>query len=132
ARLEQEWMALFAQDEIALGERWTLIAGMRVEHNDYTGSEVLPNLRLAWRPHAEQLWWGALSRAVRAPSRLDVDAFIPGSPPFLLDGGPRVRAEVADALELGWRGQIGDAMSLSATAFYTRYDHLRTQEVDPS
>ncbi len=132
ARLEQQWMALFAQDEISLSDELSLIAGVRFEHNDYSQSEMLPNLRLAWRPGTNQMWWAAASRGVRAPSRLDVDAYIPGTPPFLLDGGPRVRAEVADVIELGWRGQLGDAVSLSATAFHTRYDHLRTQEVDPS
>lgn len=132
ARLEQRWIAVFAQDEIALGEHWTLIAGLRAEHNDYTDSELLPNLRLAWRPDETQLWWAAVSRGVRAPSRLDVDAFIPGTPPFLLDGGARVRAEIADVVELGWRRQFQDWVTLSATAFYTRYDHLRTQEIAPS
>lgn len=132
AQLQQKWVAMYLQDDVSLGERAELVAGLRVEHNDYTGVEVLPNLRLAWRPTDRQLVWAAASRAVRAPSRLDVDAYIPGTPPYLLDGGQRVRAEVADVLELGWRGQLGDDVSLSATAFHTRYDHLRTQEVDPS
>ena len=132
AREQQKWVALHVQDDIRLGEASTLTAGVRLEHNDYTGTEVLPNLRWSWKASENQLLWAAVSRAVRAPSRLDVDAYIPGQPPYLLDGGRGVRAEVADVVELGWRGRIGDSVSLSATAFHTRYDHLRTQEIDPS
>jgi iron complex outermembrane receptor protein len=68
---------------------------------------------------------------VRAPSRLDVDAFVPGTPPFLLAGGPRVRSEVARVFELGYRGQVGQGLSYSVTAFRNLYDHLRTQDLTP-
>ena len=65
---------------------------------------------------------------MRAPSRLDRDAFVPGQPPFLLTGGPDVRSEVAKVFELGYRGQPWRSASYSLTAFHADYDHLRTQE----
>ena len=34
--------------------------------------------------------------------------------------------------ELGYRGRPTPRLSLSVTAFHTDYDHLRTQEIDPS
>jgi iron complex outermembrane receptor protein len=77
-RLHQTWGALFAQDEITLLPEWRLTLGARVERNPYTGSEFLPSLRLAWKARPEHLLWGALSRTVRAPSRLDRDTFVPG------------------------------------------------------
>ncbi len=132
ARLNQAWTSLFAQDEIALAEGLRLTLGTRVERNDYTGSEVLPNVRLAWQPAPGQLWWASAARTVRAPSRLDRDAYVPAQPPFLLGGGPGFRAETADVLELGYRGQPLAALTLSATLFHGDYDHLRTQELAPS
>jgi iron complex outermembrane receptor protein len=129
ARDTQTWASLFAQDEITLRENLRLIAGARYERNPYTGTELLPTLRLSWRVSPAHSLWAAWSRTVRAPSRLDVDAFIPGAPPFLLAGGPRVRAEVARVLELGYRGQVGQDLSYSVTAFRNLYDHLRTQDV---
>ncbi|HEV6965596.1 TonB-dependent receptor [Roseateles sp.] len=131
-RLNQAWTSLFAQDEIALGRDLHLTVGARVERNDYTGSEFLPNLRLAWKPARNHLWWASAARTVRAPSRLDRDAYIPAQPPYLLDGGPGFRAETADVLELGYRGQPLPALTLSATAFHGDYDHLRTQELASS
>jgi iron complex outermembrane receptor protein len=132
AREQQTWSSLFAQDEIALRPDLSLILGARIERNDYTGSEFLPTARLSWRLSPRHALWTALSRTVRAPTRLDVDAYIPGRPPYLLRGGPRVRAEVARVAEAGYRGQPLPGLSTSVTVFHNRYDHLRTQEIDPT
>ena len=132
AREEQTWASLFAQDEIALRPDLSLTLGARVERNDYTGTEFLPTARLSWRVDPRHALWTAVSRTVRAPTRLDVDAFIPGRPPYILRGGPAVRSEVAKVFELGYRGQPLPGLSYSVTAFHNEYDHLRTQEIDPT
>lgn len=132
ANLNQSWASLFAQDEVTLDEHLRLTVGGRVERNDYTGNEFLPNARLAWKLSPTQLLWAAASRTVRAPSRLDNDAFIPGVPPFLLRGGMDIRSEVAKAFEIGYRAQPSADLQYSVTAFHTVYDDLRTQEIAPS
>jgi len=130
--LSQRWSSIFAQDEVALGADLRLIAGARLERNDYTGTEVLPNVRVAWKPAPDHLAWAAASRTVRAPSRLDRDAFVPSQPPFLLAGGPNVPSEVARVFEAGYRGQPWHAISYSVTAYHSDFDRLHTQEIDPS
>ncbi len=127
----QAWASLFAQDEIALRDDLRLTGGARYERNPYTGGEFLPTLRLSWRLSPLHSLWAAASRTVRAPSRLDVDAFVPGAPPYILAGGPQVRTEVARVFELGYRGQAGQGLSYSVTAFRNLYDHLRTLDLDP-
>jgi iron complex outermembrane receptor protein len=72
----QVWASLFAQDEITLRDDLRLTAGARYERNPYTGAEFLPTLRLSWRVSPAHSLWAGYSRTVRAPSRLDVDAFI--------------------------------------------------------
>ena len=129
--VEQDWASLFAQDEIALRDNLRLTVGARIERNDYTGNEFLPTMRLSWQAAPAHSFWAAASRTVRAPSRLDADAYIPGRPPYLLRGGVRVKSEVAKVFELGYRGQPLPGVSYSATLFHNDYDHLRTQEIDP-
>jgi iron complex outermembrane recepter protein len=131
-KLNQTWASLFAQDEITLSNDLKLTAGARLEHNDYTGMEVLPSLRVAWKLARDHLLWSAASRTVRAPSRFDRDVFIPASPPFLLAGGSPVRSEVANVYEIGYRGQPTSRTSYSVTAFHSVFHHLRTQEIAPS
>jgi iron complex outermembrane receptor protein len=132
ANVNQTWSSLFAEDDIALRKNLRFNLGARVERNDYTGNEFLPNARLAWKIAADHFMWAAASRAVRAPSRLDRDTFVPGSPPFLLRGGPGVISETAKVYEIGYRGEHSTLVTYSVTAFQARYDHLRTQEIAPS
>ena len=120
------WSNIFVQDEIALARSVTLTAGLKAERNPYTGLEWLPNLRLAWRLDGEQLAWGALSRAVRAPSRIDREIYVPGVAPFVLVGNDTFESEVADVVELGYRAQLTSQASLSATLFHHRYPNLRS------
>ncbi len=127
----QTWASVFAQDEIVLGEAVRATLGARVERNDYTGAEWLPTARLTWKVAPAHTLWAGLSRTVRAPTRLDADVFIPGVPPYVLQGGPAVRAEVAKVAELGYRGQPAAGLSASVTVFYNDYDHLRTTELGP-
>jgi iron complex outermembrane receptor protein len=129
------WGNVFAQDEMRLAENWRLTAGLKFEHNFYTGTETLPNLRLAWTPGANQLVWSSLSRTIRAPSRIDRDLYspssplnVPGLPPFLIAGGPDFVSETAKVFELGYRAQPLPVLSYAATAYYHDFDHLRTLE----
>jgi iron complex outermembrane receptor protein len=132
ASVDQTWASLFAQSETSLRENLRLTLGARLERNDYTGNEFLPSARLGWNVAPDHLLWTAASRTVRAPSRLDRDPFIPGTPPFLLGGGPDVPSEVANVYEAGYRGQVLGKLSYSITYFHADYDHLHTQEVAPS
>ena len=130
------WANLFVQDEIALHPGLDLTVGAKAEHNDYTGVEFLPSVRLAWKPSAEQLVWGAVSRAVRAPARLDRDFFVfvprpPPLPPLRFEGGPNFRSEISNVIEAGYRAQPAANVSYSVTAFYHLHDHLRSAEMRP-
>jgi len=123
------WASLFAQDRATLGPSLDLTAGVRLEHNSYTGLEAMPSLRLSWKSQPRALVWGEVSRAVRTPSRLDRDLYAPANPPFIIAGGPNFRSETADVVELGYRAQPTDTLSYSATAFAHRYRHLRSVEI---
>jgi iron complex outermembrane recepter protein len=110
----------FAQDEIALvPDRLHLTLGTKLEHNEYTDFEVQPSARLAWRPTERQTLWGAASRAIRTPSRLDRD-FLPGQ---------NFDSEKLMAYELGYRLQAADRLTLSLATFYHDYDDLRSAEI---
>ena len=126
------WGNIFGQDEIDLKRDLRLIVGAKVETNVYTGAEFLPNLRLAWEPEPSRLIWGALTRAVRAPARVDRDFYQPAQAPhFLLNGGPDFESEIANVAELGYREQFGERFYFSATAFYNDFERLRSVEPRP-
>lgn len=117
----------FAQDRIALSPALSLTLGLKAEQTSFTGVELLPNLRVAWHPNERMLLWGAVSRAVRTPSRIDRDL---QAPPFLAPGDDFVSEKLV-AFEAGYRGQPTDWATLSVSLFYNRYDDIRTTEFSP-
>jgi len=122
---------VFAQDEIALGDALKLTLGAKLEHNDYTGAEWLPNARLAWNVAPNHLLWGAVSRAVRTPSRIDREFFSPGVAPFVIAGGPNFDSEIAKVYEAGYRGQPTSALSYSMTLYHHDFERLRSLDLGP-
>lgn len=125
------WRNAYVQDEITLTASLRALIGMKLEWNEYTGTEYLPGLRLAWTPLSNHMLWVAASRAVRAPSRLDRDVFLPQTPPFLIAGGPNFEAEAALVYELGYRGQFSSTLNVSANLFLHQWDKLRSGTQPP-
>jgi iron complex outermembrane receptor protein len=112
----------FVQDEvISPGAAMKLTFGAKFEHNDFSGLETQPSVRLAWTPPGRQMAWAAASRAVRSPARFDTEIHIGrtlGDPDFL--------AEKLTAYELGYRVTPAETLSLSLAAFHNRYTDVRS------
>ena len=124
---------VFAQNDITLRENLLLILGIKLEYNDYTEFEYLPDVRISWKPEPTRLVWGSWSRAVRAPSRVDREFYSPANPPhFILAGGPDFDSEVAHVFEIGFRDQITEAFHFAFTGFHHDYDALRSLEPSPA
>jgi iron complex outermembrane receptor protein len=128
--VSRRWYSAYVQDAVTLmPERLQLILGTKIEHNDYTGAEFQPTARLAWRVSQQNLFWSAVSRAVRTPSRVDRELYAPSGPPFgLLQGGADFDSETLIAYELGYRGHPGERLGMALSTFYNDYDDLRSIE----
>ena len=126
------WANLYGQMERAFRSDLRLTTGVKLESNEYTGVEILPSVKLAWKPSAGTLLWSGLSRAVRAPSRVDTEFFSPATPPYVLAGGPDFRSEIATTLEFGWRAQPTPSFSYSVVAFRSNYEYLRSLDTLPT
>ncbi|MEO6182422.1 MAG: TonB-dependent receptor, partial [Verrucomicrobiota bacterium] len=126
AHLNRNIFSAFIQDEIKLHEQLIFTFGTKLEHNDYTGIEVQPSGRLSWNFATNQMLWSAVSRAVRTPSRVDTDLFVPRAAPHsVLNGGPNFVSETVIAYELGYRTQPIEKMSASISTFFNQYDDIR-------
>lgn len=122
----------FAQDEITIiDDLLWLTIGSKIEHNDYTGVEIQPNVRILWRPGERHSFWTSVARAVRTPSRMEASGkIIQGIIPFpvytqiSLNGSPKYDAEKLIALETGYRYAAGKNFSADISLFYNRYTDL--------
>jgi iron complex outermembrane receptor protein len=121
----------FVQDEISLAaERLKVQFGSKFEHNDFTGFEAQPSIRAGWTARADQFIWGAVSRAVRTPTRFDSDIRF-GPPGFQFVGNPNFQSESVVAFELGYRAKPLTRVSVDLATFYNTYDRIRSLEAQP-
>ena len=131
--LDRDLYSIFAQDEIALRSDLSLTLGSKLERNNYTGFEIEPNVRLSWILNSKEALWGAVSRAVRTPSRIDQD-FSEAAPPHfvILEGGSDFKSESVVAYELGYRVQLDRQLSASVSSFFNHYDDIRSTTITPT
>jgi len=126
----------FLQDEIRLSDSFLLTVGGKLEHNPYTGFEIEPSVRLSWSPPSATYGiWASASRALRQPSRQDVDVranleTIPLGPDssetLRLFGNRDIKDEEVRDYELGYRSQLTKNLSLDVATFLSFYSHLET------
>jgi len=119
--LNMQLFSAFFQDEVALvPERVYVTLGTKLEHNQYTGFNLMPSARVSWTPSTRQMFWAAISRAERTPAEFDNSV------------SPNFKDEGAIAYEAGYRTTIGRDLSIDVATFYTTYDHQRTTEPTPA
>lgn len=124
----------FGQDEIALlHDHMRLTLGARLEHNDYSGAEIQPDLRLLWAVRPRHSLWTAASRAIRSPATLEEGAHAdalafegPGGIPVVtaVIGHAGFASEKLWAYQAGYRAEPAAGLSFDLATFYNRYDRL--------
>jgi outer membrane receptor protein involved in Fe transport len=110
---------MFVQDELkVVPDKVTLTAGIKVEHNDFTGFEFQPSVRATFKPAAQQTLWAAVSRAVRTPSETEGrDMFTAlAGPPFGRAGWRSIRPDVGRRRPSRRRSVVGLRTGLSFPA----------------
>jgi iron complex outermembrane receptor protein len=125
----------FVQDEIPIvGDQLSLTIGSKFLHNNYTGFEIEPTARLLWTPSSRQTVWGAVTRAVRTPSRIEEDlqltAFAAPTPLtfYRVIGDRKFTSESLIGYEAGYRNLLGPKFYVDFAAFYNNYDNLLSVE----
>ncbi len=141
------WTAFINDRYELIPDLLNLIAGAQVEHNDFTGFEWQPTVRLLYTPKPFFSFWLAVSRSARTPSRADTSIDLrqntaptaalpppwnslgaPGVAQFSLIGSSRFKTEKAWTFELGGRCQPRVDLYLEAVLFHSRYHDLRNAD----
>lgn len=120
----------------AIPEKLLLTAGSKFEHNDFTGYELQPSARFSYKPTYTQTIWGAISRAVRVPSRAEFNldqliSVIPDTSTQPINeihflGSEGRETEKLVAYQLGYRLYPSAALSIDINGFYNDYKNLVT------
>lgn len=145
-RPQRDWKiaSVFVHDGYPLiAQKLRISGGIRLDHDNWSGTQVQPDLRLAWTPSAKTTWWTSLARAARTPSRTELDMPLvlgetPANPPspavrivrFPLAQGA-LKAEIVDSLEAGIRQRVNAQLSVDLAAFVSDYSGLSSLVTQP-
>jgi iron complex outermembrane receptor protein len=125
----------FIQDEVRITNSVSLTAGVKLEHNAYTGFEFEPSVQLAWSPSAHQTVWASASRAIQQPAWIFKDAQVDeavvpvpgaGNAVYQVSGDPDGAAPAVVSYELGYRTELSKRLTLDTTVFLGDYYRLQT------
>jgi iron complex outermembrane recepter protein len=119
---------VFIQDTVALSQQLSVVVGLKMEDDPYSGWTALPDARISWGITDRAAVWAAASRAIRSPTPFDTEVIEKLGTITYLAANLQFRPEEVRAYEIGSRVQPSDVVSLSVTAFYNVYDDLRTVE----
>ncbi len=134
--LNQSLWSAFIQDQVHLApDLLTLTVGSKFEHNEFTGLEIQPSLRLMYTPYRQLSLWTAVSRAVRVPSRLELHGqisdqlLLPALDPTVpvvvnTQGNADLDSEKLTAYEFGLRFMPIQSLWFDVALYYNDYDNL--------
>lgn len=130
----KQLFSAFVQNKYSvIPEEVFLTIGSKFEHNDYTGFELQPNVRISWLPTEDQTLWAAISKAVRSPNRTEdsLTQIVQGTSRGYVAFTPNkdFKSEELVAYEVGYRVQPRENLSFDIAAFYNDYNRLRTSEL---
>lgn len=121
----------FAQDDRRIGDRVTLLYGLRVDrHSAVDGSIVSPRAALMWTPRSDLTFRVSHSAGFLPPAVFDEELHIAllGGKAMVVRDDPELREETSAAriVSLEWRPEIGrrTSMVLDLALFDTRIDDL--------
>ncbi len=126
--------SFFVQDRLELiQDLLSLTVGSKFIVNRFSGFEVQPNIRFALTPNRKNTFWGAISRAVRTPSRAEDGDLSQGRVraantdiglPLIVTafGSNDFKSEKLTAYELGYRTQFRKNLFLDVVGFFNHYD----------
>lgn len=127
----------FLQGRIPIADdKGEITIGTKLEHNDYTGFEWQPSARIMWNLSTNHSFWGAISRSIRTPSRLEHDAEI-NAGAFLLSpqqgglltfirlmGNEETESETVFSYETGYRARLKENIFFDLSLYYNKYNNL--------
>ena len=121
--------SVFAHDALAIVPgRWSLVCGGQLLYTNFSGVDVQPTLRFVFTPSHRTTVWGAVSRAVRTPVRLDLDLVAQFGTVRAFEGNEDLKPESVLSWELGFRHKIGERLAFALATFLNDYDNVRSYE----
>jgi len=130
-------------------DKLLLTFGSKYEHNPYTDSEFMPNIRLGYYPNENHTLWASISRTTSIPSRTLEDAYLDLSSidnsqcglfggvvdPELgciinINSSQNNNASNMNVFELGYRIKLNKNINIDQTVYHNEFRNNNSEQDD--
>ncbi len=127
-----EVLSAFIQDEYSIiPNDLFLTIGSKFEHNEQTGFEYQPSVRLKYFPDRNQTLWAGVSRAIRVPTRGEDNIEIRANADTVVTrGNTEAESESVVSYEFGYRIKPNNKTLADISVFFNEYDSLGNFDAD--
>ncbi len=123
-------LGLYAQDDITLGEKLILSAGLRFDRFNVGEDRTSPRLGIIYKPQPSSVLKLLYGSAYRAPNAYELYYAFPGAPPQL--GNPTLKPETIQTTELVWEQYAGNDTRFQTSAYYYQIKDWILQVTTPA
>jgi outer membrane receptor protein involved in Fe transport len=125
-------IGLFLQDEFTILDNLSFIAGVKYEHNSFTGGDWSPRGCILYSPGSNHHFRFSVSRAYRTPTFFADKAYLrPFLPEWLqainvalVKGNEHLDPEEMTAIEFGYRTTLFRKIGLNVEGYYNELDKV--------
>lgn len=115
-----ENVAVFAEDQWLIDERWALTLGLRVDDHSVVDVNVSPRLAVNYQKGPDEFWRLGFSSGYRLPNSLELHIDT-----RFFTSADGIEAETVNAVDLGWQRILPEQdLEWQANAFYSIADDL--------
>ena len=115
--------SIFAEDEWAITDTFSLTAGVRLDDNEFFGRHTTPRIYGVWQIHPDWTLKGGYAEGFQSPSisQINPDIGLPQRGGAYTWGNPDLRPEQSKNREIGLYYDAGGPLSANLTLFDTDY-----------
>ncbi len=126
----------YIQDEYKPSDQLTLVAGIRVQDNTLSGTDVAPRGTLLYTPWKNHTFRFAIGQAILPPSQFEVfnetQVTLPTGVVVARLSNPNLDSAINTAYEIGYRTYLWDKIRLNVELYYNDIDKFpRTAPAPP-
>lgn len=121
-------IAGYVQDTWKIGDKWSFVPGIRLDHHNRYGSHWSPSIAVNYRATKNTQFYASWGRVFHAPTS---DDLFWNQPSWMLYGNPNLKAETGHTETIGLNHRFDDATSVGFSVFQSKLHDAITWPYDP-
>lgn len=137
-KVNRQAKEVYVQDDWFIGENWEVLTGVRYQHDTDFGQHLAPKVSVKYQQLSDNgfdhIWRASVGSGYRVPNLKErYYIFDHSANGYKVLGNADLKPETSTSYQVGYQGQLNDAMVLSVNGFYNDVkDLIQTDRDKPT